>query len=448
MIKKTLYESLHENRRKEFEHCIEQLIRTITIRQGLDRAVPMTFSLKSLKQLKEILSNIGYINTYDVTVILNGFLENLIIDSQVDINNDKEMKKVCSDTCFILNAKDVILNHFYSLPFEFELLIPLIRVSLPEEVVVSESIKIIEINRNSNQYEYPIAKKQYPFRSSTLEYMIPQPDITYVAVKGYGCGNNSSSSASFTTIFKEFKILIAALYAYKILINIDQMDDGWLESEETLRYIFSNNYYNGCCFLYSEFAHEQPYSIKISDEEFGFLSQLAVNPIVLEPTKFEKILIDGGGIVDSQQASMKRVNEELKPIRKLFVSGSNQNKDQIEEIERVRTALLWFFEGLKNNYKTLSFIQFSTAIEALLGEPSEKQDVVKRLSDRCAFLTAEDSLERKKIKNEFEEAYKVRSKIIHTGKADLNETENVHYENIKNFLMKSLVQEVWNLPVE
>ena len=91
---------------------------------------------------------------------------------------------------------------------------------------------------------------------------------------------------------------------------------------------------------------------------------------------------------------------EVWKISDLF-SIDSQNQETKDEIERVLTSLEWYIDGIFNKNETFSFILFFTAIEALLGDPNRKENIVDRLSDRWAYLLSKNSAKRKSLKKDF-----------------------------------------------
>jgi hypothetical protein len=71
---------------------------------------------------------------------------------------------------------------------------------------------------------------------------------------------------------------------------------------------------------------------------------------------------------------------------RVFPEEQGLSREVLSEIERVRTGLEWFFNGLSNDNQTFSYVQLAIAFEALLGEGGN--NIVDRLSDRCAYLVA------------------------------------------------------------
>jgi len=90
----------------------------------------------------------------------------------------------------------------------------------------------------------------------------------------------------------------------------------------------------------------------------------------------------------------------------------------------LKNAMEWAYDSKINEYdQTMSFVQLSVALEAVLGVCSKKDGVTERLADRCAYLIGNNVEEREKIKVEFEKFYNVRSHLIHGRSKRLNNEE-------------------------
>ena len=92
-----------------------------------------------------------------------------------------------------------------------------------------------------------------------------------------------------------------------------------------------------------------------------------------------------------------------------------------EYAEAIKTASQWYFEGLCTENETFKFVKYVIAIESLLGDPKEEGRITERLSDRCAYLLADNPKERKTIKKSFKDIYKIRSAIIHRRSTRIQE---------------------------
>lgn len=86
----------------------------------------------------------------------------------------------------------------------------------------------------------------------------------------------------------------------------------------------------------------------------------------------------------------------------------------------------WLFDSMVEKSPTHAFVQSIIGIEMLLGEFENTQNLTQRLADRYAYALSEGPLHRDLIRNDFIEFYKLRSRIVHSGRVllpDLEEDE-------------------------
>lgn len=100
------------------------------------------------------------------------------------------------------------------------------------------------------------------------------------------------------------------------------------------------------------------------------------------------------------------------------VSAALYHKDKANDL---MLASNWYFDSLINKNDLLAFVQAVVVLEILLGDKA-KSDIIgigELLRNRCAYLISDNIEERDEILNKFNEIYKVRSKIVHGGKNEL-----------------------------
>jgi hypothetical protein len=108
----------------------------------------------------------------------------------------------------------------------------------------------------------------------------------------------------------------------------------------------------------------------------------------------------------------------------------------------IMTAAEWAFESEANPNQTVSFIQLSIALEAILGDEKTTGGLTKTLADRCAYLLGKTTSQRNSIREMFEKFYNHRSKLVHGRKVRLDKDSEGHLYLGKNFLNKILIREV------
>lgn len=92
-------------------------------------------------------------------------------------------------------------------------------------------------------------------------------------------------------------------------------------------------------------------------------------------------------------------SEELKsPIDFLKDKFEKQIKNILDSDDKygeaIKTAAEWYFEALCTENETFKFIQYTIALESILGDPDKQDRVKDRLSDRCAYLLGDNQKEK------------------------------------------------------
>lgn len=112
----------------------------------------------------------------------------------------------------------------------------------------------------------------------------------------------------------------------------------------------------------------------------------------------------------------------------------------------LKTAAEWAFESGANPDRTNSFIQLCVALEAILGEDSKPEvGLTEQLSDRCAFYIGSDMQSRQRIRDNFRDLYKHRSKLVHGKKAKLSGDDYASYDWGKKILDYIFMKELRNI---
>lgn len=112
--------------------------------------------------------------------------------------------------------------------------------------------------------------------------------------------------------------------------------------------------------------------------------------------------------------------------------------------ERIMRASQWLFDSLANGRSLLSFIQTTVVLEILLGERavSDLVGIGELLANRCAYLIADSTGEREEILRDFKRAYHIRSRIVHEGKARLNRRERRALHDLRGMCYRALREEM------
>ncbi len=113
----------------------------------------------------------------------------------------------------------------------------------------------------------------------------------------------------------------------------------------------------------------------------------------------------------------------------------NSNDDYAE---RIKSAALWYLEGYCAESDTFKFIDYTIAVESLLGRKDKA--LIQTLSDRCGFSLGKNLKEKEEIREKFKDIYGIRSRIVHSGKVILNKDDNEHLNKLEG-MIKQLISD-------
>jgi hypothetical protein len=148
-----------------------------------------------------------------------------------------------------------------------------------------------------------------------------------------------------------------------------------------------------------------------------YISRLATEPV------HRLKMIKGGNI--EKIAKSEELKLPIECLKEHFHKKIRNVLDLDDKYgEAIKTAAEWYFEALCNENETFKFIQYTIAIESLLGDPEKQDRITERLSDRCAYLLGDNQKEREDIKKSFEKIYDIRSKIIHRRSLTIQEEDS------------------------
>lgn len=115
-----------------------------------------------------------------------------------------------------------------------------------------------------------------------------------------------------------------------------------------------------------------------------------------------------------------------------------------ESNQRLVRAAEWYFNALAGSDPLLQFVQMMVVLEIIYGDeaPNEKIGLGELLRNRCAYAIGTTAAEREEIAKTFPEIYKVRSKIVHTGKNRLSMSETVLYSQLSAYCRRAIAHEI------
>jgi len=140
-----------------------------------------------------------------------------------------------------------------------------------------------------------------------------------------------------------------------------------------------------------------------------------------------------------------KVNENLFRYegnnKKLFEFIDRNNLSEIET--KVKRAVSWVGQSLRKTDIVESFLNLCVAFETLFTYQDEfiKDSLISQMTDQSAFLCENNLDSRKKLVKEIKDLYRLRSKIVHHGNADISEQN--YYDFLK--IIKKIIHGILNL---
>jgi hypothetical protein len=136
-------------------------------------------------------------------------------------------------------------------------------------------------------------------------------------------------------------------------------------------------------------------------------------------------------------------------IKNFFKTNLNETSNLIKtnnnNAQSVKSAIEWAFDSQVEENETVSFIQVSIGLEAILGEETGREPLAETLADRCAYLLADTIENRKIIRKNFRKFYDLRSKLVHGRSIRLRDEEGWGLEWGKSVLNGIIRREIKNL---
>jgi hypothetical protein len=105
-----------------------------------------------------------------------------------------------------------------------------------------------------------------------------------------------------------------------------------------------------------------------------------------------------------------------------------------EHGRKVELAARWLFESYCSRDVLQEFIQATVALEILLGDEAQPEGVglTTLMANRCAYAIGRTPEHRETLIKDFREIYRIRSKIVHTGKTRLSSEERRYLFSLRS----------------
>lgn len=312
----------------------------------------------------------------------------------------------------------IIKEYIVSIPREFDVYIPLPRISqdLPTNINLNENIsfEIYAADKVPGGYHGGLGIRNAKIKLKKV--------FLRQRLSGY-CGNRLENGCNKQSI-RNFKIILQqGVFRELFKVNPDE------ESELGLLWGYSH--------------HQVPKVHLISIDP-------ARNPQKILRTEFPLDLSKWINSVD--------LNWEAEPLVKTKTAGKLDQavaaflKKPTELIEcnaeesiRVKSAIQRCFDSYISENQTLSFLQVCIALEALLGDEGYNGSLTETLADRCSYLISNEIKGRKTIKKNFKELYNVRSKLVHGNATELDRNQEYFHKWGRTILEYAIIKEIKHL---
>lgn len=177
------------------------------------------------------------------------------------------------------------------------------------------------------------------------------------------------------------------------------------------------------------------YSYQIDVEKNIILSSIDTNPKdLVDASKYdaERTLSEKNG--SKPAFTLEQAISLFDPVVKMFGSGD----------KRLKTACVWMFRAIQSQRSMDTVLESAIVLEVLLGDraTSDRIGLSKLMANRCAYMLGKGANDRAQIVEQFDEFYKVRSEIVHTGRYKLTKSEASIVKNGLTLATRVLVNEV------
>lgn len=234
---------------------------------------------------------------------------------------------------------------------------------------------------------------------------------TYVRVKVIGYTDNEYNCNTIAEAFSKFKQFIYLNYL-KGNIVLNTLYSGWGRPPKgKVEFIDIVN------------GEYSPINVQISDSLADFISKIKLKDELAN--KKPKVPGEEKPKSTGLRALLNPDPDYVEPLITSKEKYILESQDTDENTTSFKNALQWGFDSLANQHDhTMSFIQLSVALEAILGiESNRGEGLTLQLADRCAYFIGKNNTDRRKIRADFKEFYGVRSTLLHGRSRKISKSE-------------------------
>ncbi|WP_320736007.1 HEPN domain-containing protein [Enterobacter roggenkampii] len=304
------------------------------------------------------------------------------------------------NTAIFDDAVNFVMDVYLSLPMNYKVKIPLSNIDFR-----CDSLDRFDLNINKEKIIKVGLQEKYEYQS-------------LLTVIGNGCFSVYEEKIFMKGVLLKVNILLFFLKKFKVVKH---------ERDSSI--------HNGWDWFGLQEKHDVPV-IRASIESVDFPEIESYSVLSISFSKYLKELNVTKGYSEKEKSD--DVDQALY-ITDLLI------KDETREGERIKSAIDWFMQAEITDDATMSFLQICMGLESIFGDDDYEGGLTNSLADRCSYLIGKNITERKEIKVQFKEIYKLRSKIVHGVKGYLSMQEMEIKNKANKYLNNSIIKEVMNI---
>lgn len=146
-------------------------------------------------------------------------------------------------------------------------------------------------------------------------------------------------------------------------------------------------------------------------------------------------------------------------VHRLHVRGPRGWDDAAELIHKIadafadaatRSSARWFLDSYGDAHGLVQIVQATISLEILLGDQAHVSElgIASLLGNRLAYLIGHTPTMRRRILADFKRLYDIRSKIVHSGKATLNDDERLALVELQRYAYQAISAQIDGLRAE
>ena len=414
--------SFHEKAREALKKHLENILSSCVIDKGI-----VNFDRSTDEDLYKYINEAKkHKKTWMRDIDLYGLLYKQVLDYLVEhIEKIREISGKIKDIIGEPGITDLcvkIISYLESIPRKYLVFfeLPAVHGLGLKEIKLTDDISFVERVGESDFSDIKIPTWSLLGGDYTLTL---EKGRLYIRISVDGYTDGTVESSAIKKAYSKFKQVI-------LLSNLSEI---LKEGQRDLSLGLLGSVSHQIFVVNSRDPNIEKYLVYFPQTVSNYISKLRLNEDILKPPKFETLLetFENKEIPTSNDKA-KILKKRLRYPEKLLKTSDND-----ENTEPIKSAIEWAFDSHANDNDTLAFIQACIGIEAVIGDDT-KDNITATLADRCAYLLGDSISARKKIRENFEKLYDIRSKVVHGRKACLDD-EQRHFLDYAQIMLKRVI---------